>query len=329
MKIAILSLTSGTVSRGAETFVANLSRELSRRHQLTVISAQTLNYFGPLFWFTLKALRATAAREADIIMPVNGGWQSFFTRIYCWLTGKKMVIAGLAGLGICDGWNLLMRPEAFVASTRRNTVWAKQFYGRGVSIATIPHGVDLDFFQPEGKKQTINLTKPIILCVAGPDRYKRVEATIKAVQELKSASLLLVGASDEDENLGKQLLKRRFQRITAGYEALPQIYRAADVFTMVSESTEEFGIVYLEALASGLPVVGTDDELRREILGPYGIYVQDVWGKEYTDKLKQALKQPKYRPEAWLRQFSWTVVARQYEAVFSRALSRGKAPALR
>jgi len=78
-----------------------------------------------------------------------------------------------------------------------------------------------------------------------------------------------------------------------------------------------------------LPVVGTDDELRREILGHYGIYVQDVWGKEYTDKLKQALKQPKYRPEAWLRQFSWTVVARQYEAVFSRALSRGKAPALR
>ena len=319
MKIAVLSFTSGKIDRGAETVVKELTKRWQKQHQVKVYSSLSLG-IKDLNKFSWQALREADKFGADIIMPTNGGWQSLLTRLYCWLKKKKMVVAGMAGLGWCDGWNLLMRPDVFVASLNRNACWAKKFYGKGVRVEIIPHGVDLTKFKPEGKKRVLELVRPVILCIAGPDKYKRIKATVKAVKKLNKGSLLLVGGSDEDETLGEKLLGKRFKRMKAGYEELPEIYRGADVFTMVSESTEEFGIVYLEALASGLPVVGTDDELRREILGPYGIYVKDVWGKEYAEKLALALKKRKdpTLPKKWLEKFDWDIIAQEYLNIFKR-----------
>lgn len=315
MKIAVLSFTSGQIDRGAETVVRELTKRWQKQHQVKVYSSVSLG-IKDLNKFNWQALREADKFGAQIIMPVNGGWQSFLTRIYCWLKKKKMVITGMAGLGWCDGWNLLMRPDVFVASLNRNAAWAKKFYGKGVRVEIIPHGVDVLKFKPEGKKRELNLQPPIILCVAGPNEYKRVDLTIKAVSRLEKGSLLLVGGSEEWEKLGMRFLGKRFKRIQAKYEELPEIYRGAQVFTMVSESVEEFGIVYLEALASGLPVVATDDELRREILGPYGIYVKDVWGEEYARKLQLGLQQRKFRPDKWLEKFSWDKIAQEYINIF-------------
>jgi len=317
MKIAILSFTSGLVNRGAETVVKELTTRLSKKHQVEVYSSLSLG-IREMRKFNIQALKEADKFGADVIMPVNGGEQSLLTRLYCLIKGKKMVIIGMAGLGWCDGWNLLMRPNVFIASTKRNYIWAKKFYGLGVRVETIPHGVDLTKFKMEGKKRQFAVKGPIILCVAGPNEYKRVEATIRAVSRLDKGSLVLVGGSDSWEKLGKRLLKKRFERIQVSHEELPEVYRGADVFTMVSESSEEFGIVNLEALASGLPMVVTDDELRQEILGKYGTYVKDVEGKEYEEKLKQAMKQRKKCPDKWLEKFSWDLIASQFEEILSQ-----------
>jgi glycosyltransferase involved in cell wall biosynthesis len=347
MKIAVLSFTSGQISRGVETVVRELEQEWKKRHEVQVISAESLGmkvdwekmtkgnswrmlmldyYHLKIFWFTVKALKKVG--EVDFLIPVNGGWQSLLCRLYSWLTGIKLVIPGLAGLGWCDRWNLLMRPDVFVASTKRNAKWARK-YSKGVKIEIAPHGVDLKRFSPEGKRlksesleKLRRETKAVVLCVAGPDRYKRVEATIKAMVKVKEASLLLVGGSDEMEKLGKRLLGKRFLRMKVEYKDLDQVYRACDVFTMVSESTEEFGIVNLEALASGLPMVVTDDELRRELLGEFGIYVKDVWGEEYSKKLEQACNKgrtfvtQRREREGWLERFGWERIAKNYEEMF-------------
>lgn len=314
MKIAILSFTSGQVDRGAETVVKELAKRWQKRHQVKIYSSLSLG-IDDLNKFNWQALKEADKFGVDIIMPVNGGWQSLLTRLYCWLKKKKMVVAGLAGLGWCDGWNLLMRPDVFVASLSRNARWAKKFYGKGVRVEIIPHGVDRLKFKPEGNKREFKLERPVILCVAGPNQYKRVDLTIKAVNRLERGSLLLVGGNEEWEKLGAELLGKRFKRIQAKYEELPEIYRGADVFTMVSESSEEFGIVYLEALASGLPVVATDDELRREILGPYGIYVKNPEdAKKYAEKLGWALKKRKDPTllKKWLEKYSWDKIAEDY-----------------
>ncbi|MFH0942910.1 MAG: glycosyltransferase family 4 protein [Candidatus Beckwithbacteria bacterium] len=319
MKIAILSFTSGKINRGAETVVKELAKRLKIKHEVKVYSSKSLG-IDDLQKFNIQALKEADKFGAEVIMPVNGGRQSLLTRLYCWLKGKKMVITGMAGLGWCDGWNLLMRPDVFVASTKRNYNWAKRFYGKGVRIEVIPHGVDLTKFKMEGKKRKFAVKSPVILCVTGPNEYKRVEATIKAVSRLDKGSLVLVGGNDSWEQLGKKLLKDRFQRIQATHEELPEIYRGADVFTMVSGESEEFGIVYLEALACGLPIVATDDELRREILGVYGIYVKDVFGQEYTEKIQQALNKVTnlVYPDKWLERFSWDRIANQFEEILSQ-----------
>ena len=92
MKIAIFSFTSGQVDRGAETVVRELSRRLAKRHQVKVYSAVSLG-INDLAKFNWQAIKEADKFKAEIIMPVNGGWQTLLTRLYCWIYRKKMVVA--------------------------------------------------------------------------------------------------------------------------------------------------------------------------------------------------------------------------------------------
>jgi len=298
-KIVFLSRYQDKVHRGAETFTAELSKRLAKSFSVAIFSD-----------FSFKKINKI---KPDIIIPINGGLQALLVKIYCIFTNTKLIISGQAGLGRPDKWNLLLKPDAFVALTPRNADWAKK-YSFKVNIKTIPNGVDLNTFKPQGKKIKINLSKPIILCVAGPEKYKRVEETIKAVAGLKNTSLLLAGGSFQQNKLGKQLLGKRFLNQKFTHQQMPAVYRSADVFTLASDYCEAFAIAYLEALASGLPIVAPDDELRQQILGPHALYVKDITDlNQYSQKFKQALEKKAFRPEKWLKQFSWDNIAQQYK----------------
>lgn len=330
MKIAFLSFYSGYVHRGMETIVHELAKRVNQKHQLTVLQAgpqyraqtyplKTLSSQN-IFSFTLKALKVIKQLKPDIIMPTNGGWQTLLIKLYCITHKTKMIVSGQAGLGRPDRWNLLLKPDVFIALTQRNAHWAKK-HSWQVNIKVIPNGVDLNLFKTQGKKISLNLPQPVILCVAGPERYKQVEATIQVVANLKQGSLLLAGGGDRQTKLGQAVLGKRFLRKKFSHQQMPAVYRTADVFTLVSQSTEAFGIVYLEALATGLPVVALDDQLRREILGPHAVYVKDPSNiKDYATKLNQALKLPKQRPDSWLKQYSWDTIASKYQKAFQHAL---------
>ena len=125
-------------------------------------------------------------------------------------------------------------------------------------------------------------------------KQKRQDLVIKAVSKLDNVNLLLVGGGGDHEEklriLGSKLLGKRFSMKQVGHHKMPGIYRQCDMFTLVSAPSEAFGIVYVEAMASGLPVVALDDEIRREIIGDAGELIRDPSNsKEYARILKRVL----------------------------------------
>ena len=94
-------------------------------------------------------------------------------------------------------------------------------------------------------------------------------------------------------------------------EDLAAHYRSADVFVFPSR-TDTFGMVLVEALASGLPVAAYD------VTGPKDIITEDYLGvldEDLGKAAKQAIKQgtPEQRAKHVKNYYTWENVARQYE----------------
>jgi glycosyltransferase involved in cell wall biosynthesis len=102
---------------------------------------------------------------------------------------------------------------------------------------------------------------------------------IKALDPL----FLIVGAGDERARLESRLRRLGIERSFAlvgrqPYDRLPALHRLADVFVLPSISTpyisEQFGIVLIESMATGKPVVSTHCGAMDEVVGDAGILVQ-------------------------------------------------------
>jgi len=353
MKIAFLNIYNGVVDRGAETFVKEIAQRLVSKQEVVVFQAgdkrgpekykivkipisfdwnkkSGLGRLSSFFFidyrsrlvalFTLKSLPRIWREKFDVVVPVNGGWQPALVRLITWLYGGKMVISGQSGIGWDDRNNLWSFPNTFVALSTRAKNWAKRA-NPFVKVRYIPNGVDIKKFTPKGRRLKTNLKRPIILCVGALVPTKRIELVIRAVSRLKEASLLVVGDGDlkaELKRIGKGMLADRFELIKVPFENMPQVYRAADVFTLVSEPYYSFEIALIEAMASGLPVVANQDEIRAEIVGQAGILIEPTDTDQYAEALKQALnKNWGKKPQIQAEKFDWDRIALKYEKLFT------------
>lgn len=344
MKILFLNIYQGVVYRGAENFVKEVALRLSKKQQVDILSAKgriseekartqtPFTFCGKILYkfyldshsrrvlvFTLSCLPKVLKGNYDWIIPVDGGWQVLILKALQGIGKYKILVSGQAGIGRDDLRNLRLRPDVFVALTSRAEEWAREVAPK-VKVVHIPNGVDLEKFNPKVRPAKIPLEKPIIICVAGLNPYKRVDLTIQAIAELEGGSFLLLGDGPEREKidgLGKLLLgQKRFLRTTVPYEKMPVYYTAADLFTLVSESSEAFGSAYIEAMASGLPVVATDDQMRREIVGEAGLFVDPKNLDAYAQALDKALKTNfGDKPQNQAQKFSWDKIASQYEKI--------------
>ena len=126
-------------------------------------------------------------------------------------------------------------------------------------IKVVPFGIDLKKFSATKKRHQ----KFTVLHVGRLAKEKNVYDIISPFAEFarrKSVVLKIVGEGCEQENL-KNLIKRL--KLVGKVEflnwvsrsKLPKIYNSADIFITLSKS-ETFGIVILEAMACGLPIIG-------------------------------------------------------------------------
>lgn len=356
-KIAILSFYSGVVDRGVETFVLEISKRLKNKHQLVIFQAGVVNHqagirmhqinidaelpkspkgiLGKLyldkqsrkiFWFTLKTISQIFKGKFDLVIPLNGGWQVLVVRILTKISGSKMLVSGHAGIGADDAWNLLCKPDVFVALTTAQKSWA-QSLSPETKVEMIPNGVDLAKFNPEVKAKSTSLTPPVIICASALLPYKRIDLTIKAVAKAKKLSLLLLGDGELQgylDSLGKRLLKKRYMRLNPPYAQMPNFYKAGSVFTLASK-TEAFGISYLEAMACNLPVVTTCDSSRQEIIGNAGILTDPMKTGQYANDLLIAAR-TNYRsiPYDQALKFSWNKNAQKYSNLINNLVQKNE-----
>lgn len=324
MKTAILSYYSGFVNRGVETFVRELSSRAKPGFKVVVYQEQTDRIVMPgkflnplaIAFFSLKTLFFLFSDPPDILIALNNNWMSLFSKIFCSLFKTKLILAGFAGIGRIDKLNLWLNPDQFICCTQAQSSWTKTINPQA-RLSVIPIGVDTNRFKPEGKKFPLNLKPPIVLCVAGPEKYKRVDLAIKAVKQT-SASLLVVGLQSESINrLGKKILGTRYQNLQVDYQNLDSVYRSVDLFTLPSESTEAYGITILEAMASGLPVVVNNDPIRQELVGSAGSLIDPADLNLYTQTINQSLQKKNkaiFRQQAM--KFSWDSIADQYQKLW-------------
>jgi D-inositol-3-phosphate glycosyltransferase len=154
-------------------------------------------------------------------------------------------------------------------------------------IHVIPFGIDVDYFaqNPFSKEQAREMLHlpqdvPMLGVLGRIDPKKGQGFLIEALPILDKKlgaeyHLLIEGSSTMGEGEAyEKSLHNKVQALGLGgrvhfrksAEDVRPFYRAIDVFCMPSEG-ETYGMVTLEALASGLPVVGTDRDGTREILG--------------------------------------------------------------
>lgn len=155
----------------------------------------------------------------------------------------------------------------------------------------------LDHYQLRGKKVLLTVSR-----LAASERYKGHDRVIRAVAELRNAhpDIVYVVAGDGDdrprlEKLADELGVAEPVRFIGHVpdSELPNLYRSADVFIMPSTG-EGFGIVFLQALASGIPVIGGDSDGSRDPLrdGLDGHLVSSTSSKALPEAISRILSGP-------------------------------------
>lgn len=149
-------------------------------------------------------------------------------------------------------------------------------------IKIIPGGVDVDRFVPVNnralvrKKLNIPIDKFILLTVRNLVPRMGIENLLEAmslVTKKRDDIYLIIGGVGSLERKLKQVTSKlrldnlvRFEGFIPE-EHLPLYYQSADVFILPTKFLEGFGLVTVEALSSGIPVLGTPVGGTREILG--------------------------------------------------------------
>ncbi len=172
----------------------------------------------------------------------------------------------------------------------------------GFYIQGLPEEDDLNRF-----KSILNIDdKKVILSVSSLIKRKGQQNIISAlpavIKEVPDAIFILVGEGPylpELEQLIKELRLKSYVRMTKRFvdrNELPMFLSICDVFVLVSV-LESFGIVYLEALASGKPVIGSRGEGDEDFIvdGENGFLVDPANTDELAKKIVALLKDKSLR----------------------------------
>lgn len=264
--------------------------------------------------------------------------------------------------------SLIRQVDRLVAATPIERRQMMELYGADPSnISVIPCGADLGLFRPILKAEARHeLGLPddhhLILFVGRIDPLKGVDTLLKAIATVLDGAphwrgqlcLVIVGGQIEDNprDMSREMQELHVLRERLGIqetvmflgaqdqETLPYFYSAADIVVMPSHY-ESFGMVALEAMASGTPVIASNVGGLSYIVrhGETGFLVPPRSPEALAGNIRVLLDDPARRERVGKRgvqvaqRYSWGVIADQIEALYAelvpdRRYTRSKSRAI-
>jgi len=213
-----------------------------------------------------------------------------------------------------------------IAVSRAAKKFVQQYFQARYTI--IPNGVDFDRFAAAEPLPELMDGRPNILFVGRPEKRKGLGYLIRAYPAIKNAfpeaRIVVAGAGDWERDRYQGYAQAHGLRdiIFLGWQpddTLPSLYKSATVFCSPAIGGESFGIVLLEAMAAGIPVVASDIEGYRDVVSPgkQGLLVPPRNEKALADALCELLQDGGLREEmttagqAWALHFAWPRVAQR------------------
>jgi D-inositol-3-phosphate glycosyltransferase len=213
----------------------------------------------------------------------------------------------------------------------------------GSRVGVVPCGVDTEAFLPLDKASAraalgLEHDAPVLLFVGRIEPLKGIDLLVRAAAQLEGRfQLLVVGGDAKDTRRKRDLRKLAAETGVEGrivfadavpHDELPLVYNAADV-CVVPSSYESFGLVALEAMACGVPVVASRVGGLRETVqdGRTGYLVPWRCPEPFAERIDLLLLNESLRKTlgAEARQaaerFGWAAVAARVEDVYHRLVS--------
>ena len=240
-------------------------------------------------------------------------------------------------------------------------------------MEVIPPGVDLTNFSPPAEhfvdppiaddlnRFLVDPSKPMILTMARPDERKNLEKLVQVYgesEQLREAAnlVMVMGTRDDVRELPKsqqQVINNVIHLIDKydlyGKVAYPKTHAPSDVPDLYRLAvnrrgvfinpalTEPFGLTLLEAGATGLPIVATNDGGPRDIIGNChnGLLIDPIDGEQIEHALLRALTEPE-QWQQWSeagitgtrKHYTWSKHAERYLRDLDDILQHSTMPAL-
>lgn len=213
-----------------------------------------------------------------------------------------------------------------------------QMEALGTDAVEIPNGVDVDSFASAPQLDGYPRPGKTVLFLGRYDEPRKgmsllLEALPRVVERFAHVQLLVVGRGDEDQlrsQAGELVKHIRFlgQVDDAGKASA---MRSADVYCAPNTGGESFGIVLVEAMAAGTPVVASDLDAFRRVLcdGELGRLVPVGDGTALADALVALLHNDVLRERyvaaaaQAVKRYDWSVVASQILRVYETVATTG------
>ena len=251
----------------------------------------------------------------------------------------------LQWIRIIEGVGYAMSRTIFFLSEYSKNRFLKYYSLTKPNLCLIPGGVNVDDFQPPvssaaknsiREKLKLSTDIPLLLTVRRLEQRMGLENLVRSAGILNRRNpglkfqMVITGKGSLKERLEQLIQQEKVNQCVqlvglVPRETLPLYFRCADLFVLPTTAIEGFGLVTAEALASGLPVMGTPVGATEEILQQIDrrLLFKNTSPEALAEGIETFLKTPEIFKEMSSRcrhlaetNYSWEQVVKQIEQEF-------------